>query len=521
MLEIMFKKALNIFFKGFSFFSCILIICSVAGCRNDQEKKVLIDQVIHLQKTTLGVTTIASGLNVPWEIAWGPDSTIWITEQSGTVSRIDPGTGSKKVLLVIPQVYRKRTSGLLGMALSTDMKKEPFVFLDYTFLKDSVPFSRLVRYTYSDDTLLNPLVLLEIPAGDGHNGSRIAISHDKKVIWATGDAQIDGAAQDTASLNGKILRLNMDGSVPADNPIKGSFVWAWGFRNMEGLVYSAGGKLYTSEHGDANDDEINLIQKNGDYGWPNIEGMANLPAEKIFQQEHHTIDPIKAWTPTIAPAGLDYYNHKTIPEWDNSLLLVTLKAQSLRVLGLNENGTGIISEQVYLEKAYGRLRDLCISPAGDVYISTSNRDWNPSLGFPKENDDRIIKIFKIKDADHFKVRDSVMNQTAVKSQTTYSQYCISCHKEDGNGVPGTFPALNGSSKVNGNKTALIKILLNGIKPSVKDQKQAGEAMPSFAFLSDKDIAETLSYIRSHWNNHSEKIKEDEVKAERLKTGKEN
>ncbi|HEU5366057.1 MAG TPA: cytochrome c, partial [Hanamia sp.] len=91
------------------------------------------------------------------------------------------------------------------------------------------------------------------------------------------------------------------------------------------------------------------------------------------------------------------------------------------------------------------------------------------------------------------------------------QYCISCHKEDGNGVPGIFPALNGSSKVNGNKTTLIKILLNGIKPSVKDQKQTEEAMPSFGFLSDKDIAETLSYIRSHWNNNSKRITEDEVK----------
>ena len=506
----MFEKILNKVFGAY-LFCIILIFLFLTGCRNDKEKEIPIDQMIHLQKTILGVTTIASGLNVPWEIAWGPDNMIWITEQSGTVSRIDPESGRKKVLLVIPQVWRKRTSGLLGMALSPDMKNKPFVFLDYAFLKDSVPFSRLVRYTYSDDTLINPLVLLEIPAGDGHYGSRITISPDKKVLWATGDAQIDGAAQDTASLNGKILRINMDGSIPTDNPIKGSFVWAWGFRNMEGLVYSAGGKLYTSEHGDANDDEINLIQKNGNYGWPNIEGMANLPAEKIFQQKHHTIDPLKAWTPTIAPAGLDYYNHKTIPEWNNCLLLVTLKTQSLRVLGLNKNGTDIISEKVYLEKDYGRLRDLCISPAGDVYISTSNRDWNPAQGFPKENDDRIIKIFKIKDADKFKVRDSAVNQTAVKSQTIYSQYCISCHKEDGNGVPGIFPALNGSSKVNGNKTTLIKILLNGIKPSVKDQKQTEEAMPSFGFLSDKDIAETLSYIRSHWNNNSKRITEDEVK----------
>lgn len=516
----MFEKKLNKVFTGFIFY-IIVVFFFVTGCRNNQEKKIAIDQMIHLQKTTLGVTTIASGLNVPWEIAWGPDNTIWITEQSGSISRIDPESGRKKVLLVIPNVWRKRTSGLLGMALSPDMKNEPFVFLDYAFQKDSVSFSRLVRYTYSNDTLINPLVLLEIPARDSHFGSRISISPDKKIIWATGDAQIDGAAQDTASLNGKILRLNMDGTLPSDNPIKGSFVWAWGFRNMQGLVYSPGGNLYTSEHGDANDDEINLIQKNRNYGWPDVQGMANLPGEEIFHQKHLTIDPLKIWTPTIAPAGLDYYDNKTIPEWDRSLLLVTLKAQSLRVLGLNENGNAVISEKVYLEKAYGRLRDLCISPAGDVYISTSNRDWNPSQGYPKENDDRIIKIFKIKNEDDFEIRDSAVNQTAVKSQTVYSQYCISCHKEDGNGVPGTFPALNNSPTVNGNKTELIKILLNGIKPSGNNQQQGQEAMPPFAFLNDKDIAQTLSYIRSHWNNHSQKITEDEVKEVRLKLNKEN
>jgi len=516
----MLRKTLGVLLKESFIFSLFLFVCWL-GCReNGQEKKPVIEKSISLEKTTLGVTTVAIGLNVPWEIAWGPDNTIWITEQSGTVSSIDPENGRKKILLVIPWVSRKRTSGLLGMALSPDMKNNPFVFVDYTFLKDSILFSRLVRYTYSPDTLINPLILLEIPANNGHYGSRITISPDKKVIWATGDAQIDGSAQDTTSLNGKILRINMDGSVPADNPIKGSFVWAWGFRNMEGMVYSSNGNLYTSEHGDANDDEVNLIQKNGNYGWPNIEGMSNLPAEKLFHLKHHTIDPLKAWTPTIAPAGLDYYDNKAIPEWRNSLLLTTLKTQSLRVLNLNKTGTAIIAEHIFLQKDYGRLRDLCISPAGDIYISTSNRDWNPAQGFPKKNDDRIIKIFKIKKSDQLKGKDSVaMNHDSLKSQTQtiYAQYCVSCHKEDGNGVPGVFPALNGSSKVNGNKTDLIKIVLNGIKPSAKQgQQRIKEAMPSFSFLSDEDLARALTYIRSHWNNHAKEITPEEVKQVRLR-----
>ena len=503
---------------NFVIYSFFFILYFFVGCNeSDQHKPIRVEEVINLGETKVGVTTVASGLNVPWEIAWGPDNNIWITEQSGTISRINPDKGRKKILLVIPGVWRHRTSGLLGMALPPNMKEEPFVFVDYTFLKDSIPFSRLVRYTFSDDTLIKPMVLLEIPAGNGHFGSRIALSPDKKIMWATGDAQIDGSAQDTTSLDGKILRINMDGSVPTDNPIKGSYVWAWGFRNMEGLVYSTSGKLYTSENGDATDDEVNLIQKNGNYGWPSIQGMSDLPSEKMFHETHHTIDPLIAWTPTIAPSGIDYYNNASIPEWRNSLLMVTLKAQSLRVLKLNSSGTAIIWEHIFLEKKYGRLRDLCISPDGDIYISTSNRDWNPSPGFPKTNDDRIIKIFKIKKDEKLKVDSSSINNApeASEKQTIYSQYCSSCHKEDGNGVPNVFPALNGSSKVNGNKSDLIGIVLNGINPK-QIEGQTKETMPSFHFLNDEKIASILSYIRSHWNNHGGPITASEVQQVRLK-----
>lgn len=487
----------------------------IAGCNgSNHDKKIIAEEYIHLGETNAGIATVATGLNVPWEIAWGPGNRIWITEQHGTISRIDPANGTKKILLTIPEVWMKRSTGLLGMALSRDMKKEPYVFVDYTFLKDSIPFSKLVRYTYSNDTLIDPLTLLEIPASGGHNGSRVAVSPDGKVIWATGDAQKDGAAQDTTSLNGKILRINMDGTIPDDNPFKGSPVWAWGFRNMQGLAYSSNGNLYTSEHGDATDDEINLIRKGEDYGYPDVLGMPDLPAEKLFQEEHHTIDPLKIWTPTIAPAGLDYYDNKAIPEWSNSLLLTTLKTQSLRVLKLDKTGTAITSQEVYLSGEYGRLRDLCISPDGDVYVSTSNRDWNPGPGFPKENDDRIIKIFKIKKGDPLPPKESFqLSDTLVKSAsaTTYTQYCSSCHKEDGKGVTGIFPALDGSAKVNGDEADLIKLVLNGVKPShAKAQAAQENNMPSFSFLNDKDIAGVLTYIRSNWSNHSKEINEDKV-----------
>ncbi len=477
-----------------------------------------VEHHITLDSTQLGVSTVASGLDVPWEIAWGPDNWLWITEQGGTVSRIQPATGQKKVLLVIPDVWRKRTTGLLGMALHPDMKRYPYVVVNYTFQRDSAAFSRLVRYTYQKDSLVGPLVLLEIPANTGHNGSRVSIAPDGKVYWATGDAVKDANAQDVQSLNGKILRLNIDGSVPADNPMAGNPVWAWGFRNMQGLVWAGNGQCYTSEHGDANDDEINLIHVKGNYGWPQVQGFAEGEEERSFSKTHSTLDPLKGWTPTIAPAGIDYYNHNAIPEWQNSLLLTTLKAQSFRVLKLNQAGTAIEAEAVHLDKTYGRLRDLCVSPQGDIYVSTSNRDWNPAPGFPRPQDDRILRIYRTGKIAASKVPSSKPDNPAparstpvAKAKLTYTQYCASCHKEDGKGVAGTFPPLKGASKVMGNKKDLINLVLHGSVATDGGKKKVyDQPMPAFGFLEDEAVAAVLTYVRSSWGNRAGAVTPAEV-----------
>src|SRR5690606_36151385 len=120
-------------------------------------------------------------------------------------------------------------------------------------------YSRLERYEYQGDTLINPTTILEIPGGKAHNGSRLAFWDDETLLWATGDTAKDGLAQDSTSLNGKILRMTLDGDIPADNPIKDSYVYAWGFRNIQGLIRTPGGILYSAEHGDAIQDEVNLV----------------------------------------------------------------------------------------------------------------------------------------------------------------------------------------------------------------------------------------------------------------------
>ncbi len=342
----------------------------------------------------IDTSTIAQNLSVPWEILWGPDDFIWITEREGLVSRINPETGEKLLLLNITEVNQVNEAGLLGMALHPGFDTTPEVFLVYTYLEGSTLYEKLVKYTYSSDILMNPVLFVDrIPAATNHDGSRLVISKDLKLYMTTGDAADTDLPQNSSSLAGKILRFNLDGTIPANNPNPNSYIWSKGHRNPQGLVFSADGNtLYSSEHGPSTDDELNIIKKSSNYGWPEVHGYCDLPSEMSFCADSNVVEPIMAWTPTLAVAGIDYYRYAKIPEWQNSILLTTLKEDDLRVLKLNDAGDSIISEEIYFNNWFGRLRDICISPSGDVYIATSNRDGRANSGFPMPQDDRIIKI---------------------------------------------------------------------------------------------------------------------------------
>ena len=178
------------------------------------------------------------------------------------------------------------------------------------------------------DALINPFVLIDnIEATTTfHNSGRMVITPDRKLLLSTGDRSNQSTPQNINSLNGKILRLNLDGSVPADNPVPGNYVWNIGIRHAQGLVYSPDKSiLYSSQHGAGTDDEINIVERNRNYGWPNVEGFCNTPSEQAFCAANNVKEPMWAWTPTIAPCGIDFYNADIIPEWKNALLLATLK----------------------------------------------------------------------------------------------------------------------------------------------------------------------------------------------------
>ena len=339
------------------------------------------DTVDDNNPVALQSTVIASGLVLPWEIIYGSDDQLWITEKSGKISRVNPITKQISPLFTISDVVSQGEGGLLGMVLHPDFNVSPYVYVVYNYNANNVYREKVVRYTYSNNTLTNPNILIQnIPAGTHHNGSRLLISSDRKLFVTTGDATNAAAAQQMHSLSGKVLRLNLDGTIPSDNPVAGSYVYSFGHRNAQGLVF-VDDKLFASEHGPSNDDEINLIQKGRNYGWPNVEGFCNTSTEASFCAANNVVEPLINWSPTVATAGLAYYNHNLIPQWKNSLLLTTLKASKIIQLKLNENKTTIESQTDFFANEFGRKRAICVGKSGEVYFITSNG-----------NDDKIVMI---------------------------------------------------------------------------------------------------------------------------------
>ena len=363
----------------------LVAVLLVISCSRAQDNS-------QVQSADYTVEVVAENLEVPWELVYGPDDHIWFTERSGAISRLNPETGVITELISIDAVTARSETGLLGLALDPDFGTSPFVYTVYTYIKSGDLTERVVRFTYNGSQLVNEEILLDdIPAANNHSGSRLLFLQDKSLLVTTGDALNTSDAQDINSLAGKTLRMLRDGSIPTDNPSASSYVYSLGHRNAQGLTMLNDGRIYSSEHGPSSDDEINIIEPNRNYGWPTVMGFCDA-SEQQDCDALNVKEPIQAYTPTLAVAGLAYYPYNAISEWEHSLLLVSLKEADLRVLKLSNDGLSIVSETILFDREYGRLRAICTAPNGDVYFSTSNRDGRAPGGFPLANDDRIFRI---------------------------------------------------------------------------------------------------------------------------------
>jgi glucose/arabinose dehydrogenase len=303
-----------------------------------------------------------------------------MTERRGRVSRVNPATGAVTIVLNHQsQVWQSSESGMLGMALHPDFPTTPYVYIPYTYgTSASNAKEKLVRFEYDGTNLINETTLLDnIPANSTHIGARLLFLPDGTLLMTTGDAQNQAGSQNMNALSGKVLRINQDGSIPADNPYgPNSYVYANGLRNTQGMVQLSNGRIFISEHGPATDDEFMELFAGRNYGWPNVHGFCTSASEIQFCQDSNVVEPLVAWTPTIAPSDLVFYENPLFPEWNNKFLMTVLKDRMLVAIEMNEAMTEVVNEVQYLNNFYGRLRDICIGPNKEIYLATNGQFWS-------------------------------------------------------------------------------------------------------------------------------------------------
>jgi hypothetical protein len=214
------------------------------------------------------------------------------------------------------------------------------------------------------------------------------------LLFSTGDAQNQSLPQDVNELNGKVLRINLDGTIPADNPFAGNPVYTFGHRNVQGILQHPNGKIYVSEHGASTDDEFQILEVGRNYGWPNVEGFCDPGGEETFCNANNVMEPLVAWTPTNAPSDMVYYENPLFPEFNGRVLMSVLKDKRIIAMQLNATGTAVADEDHYLINQFGRLRDICVGPEKEIYLATNGASWSN----PNPNTHSIIVLRALDDA---------------------------------------------------------------------------------------------------------------------------
>ncbi|TMR07073.1 PQQ-dependent sugar dehydrogenase [Actinomadura soli] len=309
---------------------------------------------------------IAAGLKVPWAIAFLPGGDALVTERdSANLVRVTP-SGEWEQVGKVPGVEPGGEGGLMGVAVSPAYATDRLIYLYYTAASDN----RVVRATF-DGRLGTPQpIVTGIPKGFNHNGGRLEFGPDKMLYITTGEVGDEGLSQDKDSLGGKILRVTPDGKPAPGNPF-GNRVWTYGHRNVQGLAWDDRGRLFATEFGQNRFDEINLIEKGKNYGWPDVEGVGGRDG---------FTDPLLTWsTGEASPSGLAYAG--------GSLWVAALRGERVWQVPLDDGRTGRPAARYNSE--YGRVRAAVRAPDGSVWIATSNHDGR---GEPGRDDDRILSI---------------------------------------------------------------------------------------------------------------------------------
>ena len=281
------------------------------------------------------------------------------------------GGGSIAPVITLPDVDTNGTSegGLLGLAVSPTYAKDQLLYAYYTAVGDN----RIVSFTIAGGTASVKPILTGLLKGNIHNGGRIAFGPDGKLYAGVGETGERGLAQETSSLNGKILRINADGSIPADNPFSGSAIWTLGHRNVQGISWDSAGRMWSCEFGQDRFDEVNLVQKGKNYGWPTVEGVGDTQGGEFT-------NPKVTWpTDEASPSGCAIVA--------STLYIGALQGKAVLQVALN--GTDAVKGTPLFAGKYGRLRTTAAAPDGSLWFTTSNRDGRGSV---QAGDDHIFRL---------------------------------------------------------------------------------------------------------------------------------
>ncbi|MDQ3798107.1 MAG: PQQ-dependent sugar dehydrogenase [Acidobacteriota bacterium] len=376
-------------------FFLIILLCNFACAENEADFPEI---PASKEIPKFRVETAASGLEVVWSIVFAPGGRIFLTERPGRVRVIENGKLRAEPFFVVAEVEPSGESGLMGMTLHPDYAVNRFVYLAYAY-RDAKGDQRVrvARYRETGETFAEAKTIIEnIPAARYHAGTRLRFGPaDGKLYITTGDATNQSRAQRLDTLAGKTLRLNDDGTIPADNPFVNQTgarpeIWSYGHRNAQGMDFQPEtGLMFQTEHGPSlidgvslfkrsGGDEVNIVEKGKNYGWAKI-------SHRMRREGMET--PLVEYSPAVAPASGMFYRGSLFPAFKGNFFIGALKGQA--IIRLVVDGRRIISQDKLLEKQFGRIREVAEAPDGSIYFSTSNRDGR---GEATKDDDRVLRI---------------------------------------------------------------------------------------------------------------------------------
>ena len=328
--------------------------------------------------------TVIEGLEHPWSMVWLPNGEILITERPGRLRVVREGKLDPKAIAGVPEVFAVGQGGLLDVAIHPQFAQNRWIYLTYAHGDREANRTRVARAVYDGASLRDVRVIFEVSqakTGSQHFGSRLLWLPDGTLLVAIGDGgnpplQLAGdlirkQSQNLQSHLGKIIRINDDGSLPKDNPFMGSKIWSYGHRNIQGISFDPmTQRVWATEHGAKGGDELNLIEKGKNYGWPVVSASQEYGTNTPVSREKSRpdlIDPKTIWTPAIAPSGLVFYTGNRFPNWQGNLFAGGLVSRDIRRLSVDKSGEIINQEAIPIGQ---RVRDVRQSPDGFLYLLT-------------------------------------------------------------------------------------------------------------------------------------------------------